>query len=277
MKIAVCVSGQLRGRYEECIPSWEKMFDPLTDEVDYFVHTWTNSTAPNKVAHANNDNEEKVHSNTELNIVKRLLKPKKILVEDPIDFVNRGKDQHECAVFDPNYHSQFYGVMMACHLKQQYEREFAMEYDLCVRMRFDNYVEEEYKMSPPALDITAEGERFQPIALGKIVEEEYRLSPIALGNVNVIHQTFDDFHRYRCSDVYWSAPSFDYDRICDFYSCIPKYKREWFDLGRQEAYGPEHVLSFHIKANHIKPKQTYMPIKLKREENHYSGGSHEIT
>ena len=59
MKIAVCVSGQLRGRYEECIPTWEKMFDPRVDQIDYFVHTWTNSTAPNKVAYANKDDEEK--------------------------------------------------------------------------------------------------------------------------------------------------------------------------------------------------------------------------
>lgn len=250
MKIAVCVSGQLRGRYEECIPTWEKMFDPRVDQVDYFVHTWTNSTAPNKVAHANNDDEEKIHNDHEINTVKRLLKPKKMLIEDPIEFTNRGKDQHEWAVFDPNYHSQFYGVMMACHLKQQYEREFAMEYDLCVRMRFDNYVE----------------------------EGDARITSCSMGYVNIIHQMFDTHHHhYRCSDVYWSASSFDYDRICDFYSCIPKYKRSWFDGGTDTSYGPEHVLSFHIKANHIKPLQTYMPIKLKREEGHYSGGSHEIT
>ena len=78
MKIAVCVSGQLRGRYEECIPTWEKMFDPRVDQIDYFVHTWTNSTAPNKVAHANNDDEEKIHNDQEINTVKRLLKPKKM-------------------------------------------------------------------------------------------------------------------------------------------------------------------------------------------------------
>ncbi len=246
MKIAVCVSGQLRGAWRDCIPTWSKMFKD-NEEVDYFVHTWTNKTAPNAIAHKNKNDEEEIINNQELNEVKRLLKPKKILVEDPIDFANQ-KDQHEWGVFDPNYHSQFYGVMMACHLKQEYEMEFALQYDLCVRMRFDNYVEDDYK-----------------------------LQAVETGRVNVIHQVFDKFHRYRCSDVYWSAPSFDYDRICDFYSCIPKYKRSWFDLGREEAYGPEHVLSFHIKANHIKPKQTYMPIKLKREEKHYSGGDHEIT
>tara|TARA_B110001454_G_C12643271_1_gene402172 strand:- start:121 stop:864 length:744 start_codon:yes stop_codon:yes gene_type:complete len=247
MKIAVCVSGQLRGPWKECIPTWENMFND-DHEVDYFVHTWKNKTAPNAIAYANKDHEGKKVSDTEFNDLKRILKPKKMLIEEQIDFADRGKDQQEWGVFDPNYHSQFYGVMMACHLKQQYEQDYASQFDLCVRMRFDNYVEDEYK-----------------------------LSPVKLGNINVIHQTFDEFHRYRCSDVYWSAPSFDYDRICDFYSCIPKYKRDWFDLGRGEAYGPEHVLAFHIKANHIKPKQTYMPIKLKREEKHYSGGDHEIT
>jgi hypothetical protein len=247
MKIAVCVSGQLRGPWRDCIPTWANMFND-DHEVDYFVHTWKNKTAPNAIAHANNDHEGKDVTDTEFNDLKRILKPKKILIEEQIEFTNRGTDQHEWGIFDPNYHSQFYGVMMACNLKQQYELDYASQYDLCVRMRFDNYVEAEYK-----------------------------LNPVALGNVNVIHQTFDEHHRYRVSDVYWSAPSFDYDRICDFYSCIPKYKRSWFDLGRGEAYGPEHVLSFHIKANHIKPKQTYMPVKLKREEKHYSGGSHEIT
>ncbi len=248
MKIAICVSGQLRGAWRDCIPTWGNMFNE-NEEVDYFVHTWTNKTAPNAIAHANKDSEDEVIDNQEINELKRLLKPKKILVEDPIDFANRTPDQHEWAVFDPNYHSQFYGVMMACHLKQQHEYEFAQQYDLCVRMRFDNFVQGEYK-----------------------------LTPVKMGNVNVIHQTFDSHqHHYRCSDVYWSAPSFDYDRICDFFSCIPKYKRSWFDAGNDVSYGPEHVLSFHIKANHIKPNQTYMPVKLKREEKHYSGGAHEIT
>tara|TARA_B100000809_G_C15042228_1_gene495974 strand:- start:902 stop:1267 length:366 start_codon:yes stop_codon:yes gene_type:complete len=115
------------------------------------------------------------------------------------------------------------------------------------------------------------------------VEDEYKLTPIGMGHVNVIHQMFDtQLHQYRCSDVYWSSTSFDYDRICDFYSCIPKYKRSWFDTPtglntNSGIYGPEHVLAFHIKANHIKPKQTYMPIKLKRGEKHYAGGDHEIT
>lgn len=249
MKIAVCVSGQLRGPWRDCIPTWAKMFKD-NEEIDYFVHTWTNKTAPNAIAHANKDSEEEEINNQEINELKRLLKPKKILVEDPIEF----ETNQEWAVFDPNYHSQFYGVMMACHLKQQYEYEFASQYDLCVRMRFDNFIQEDYK-----------------------------LTPVKMGHINVIHQTFDThYHQYRCSDVYWSASSFDYDRICDFYSCIPKYKRSWFDayIGLNpdhNPYGPEHVLSFHIKANHIKPVQTYMPVKLKREEKHYSGGAHEIT
>ena len=249
MKIAVCVSGQLRGSWRDCIPTWSKMFKD-NEEVDYFVHTWTNKTAPNAIAHKNKNSEEKIINNQELNELKRLLKPKKILVEDPINFTI----DNEWAVFDPNYHSQFYGVMMACHLKQQYEYDYALQYDLCVRMRFDNYVEDDYK-----------------------------LTSVEMGHVNIIHQMFDtQLHQYRVSDVYWSAPSFDYDRICDFYSCIPKYKRSWFDTPtglntNSGIYGPEHVLAFHIKANHIKPKQTYMPIKLKRGEKHYAGGNHEIT
>ena len=243
MKIAVCVSGQLRDSWRDCIPSWQNMFD-TNHQVDYFIHTWTNKTAPNAIAHANKDTEEKEISNTEINEVKRLLKPKGILVENPKDF----KVKDDMAVFDPNYHSQFYGVMMACHLKQKYEQQYSLQYDLCVRMRFDNLVEDRYPLQK--------------------AEEQ---------TVHVIHQTFDKTHRYRCSDVYFSAPSFDYDRICDFYSCLSKYKREWFECGQNLDYGPEHVLAFHIKANHIVPVQTYMPVKLKRaKQEHYAGGSHEL-
>ena len=243
MKIAVCVSGQLRGHWEESIKTWPLMFDKES-EVDYFVHTWTNKTAPNAIAHKNKDDEEKSISNQELNKLKKILKPKKILIEDPIEF----KTENEWAVFDPNYHSQFYGVMMACNLKQQYEHDFALQYDVCVRMRFDNYV-----------------------------EKKYHISQMKMGEAHIIHQTFDKNHRYRCSDVYFATTSFDYDRMCDFYSCIPRYKKDWFVINDDKTYGPEHVLAFHMKANNIKPVQTYMPIKLKREEKHYSGGDHEIT
>ena len=52
------------------------MFDENTP-VDYFIHTWTNKTAPNAIAHANKDKEEKQIDNTEINEVKRLLKPKR--------------------------------------------------------------------------------------------------------------------------------------------------------------------------------------------------------
>ena len=144
------------------------------------------------------------------------------------------------AVFDPNYHSQFYGVMMACHLKQKYEQQYSLQYDLCVRMRFDNLVEDRYPLQK--------------------AEEQ---------TVHVIHQTFDKTHRYRCSDVYFSAPSFDYDRICDFYSCLSKYKREWFECGQNLDYGPEHVLAFYkisIQTKLICPK-------LKRAKQEHYGGS----
>ena len=242
MKIAVCVSGQLRGPWKECIASWKNMF-PEDAEVDYFCHTWTNSTAPNAVAHANKDSQEREIKNNEFNELKKILKPKKLKIDEPITF---STDQ-DWAVYDPNYHSQFYGVMMAGHLKREYELQTTQEYDVCIRMRYDNFS-----------------------------ESKYHVSQMKQGEIHVIHQTFDKHHRYRCSDVYFASTSFDYDRISDFFSCIPKYQRTWFEAGNKEAYGPEHVLAFHIKANNIKPVQTYMPIKLKREEEMYTGGSHEL-
>lgn len=242
MKIAVCVSGQLRGPWRECVESWSQMF-PDNCQIDYFLHTWKNKTAPNAVAHERNDHESQDVSNNEFNEIKKILKPKKMLIEDPIQF----KVDPDWAVFDPNYHSQFYGVMMAGHLKQEYEYDYAMEYDVCIRMRYDN-----------------------------LIEKPYNISQMKMGEVHVIHQSFDKSHRYRCSDVYFATTSFDYDRMCDFYSCIPKYKKQWFEVGEDKSYGPEHVLAFHMKANNLTPVQTYMPVKLKREKDYYKGGSHEL-
>ena len=82
--------------------------------------------------------------------------------------------------------------MMACHLKQKHEQQFSLQYDLCVRMRFDNLVEEQYSLQPA---------------------EEH--------TVPVIHSKRLIKHIGICSDVYFPKhPSFDYDRICDFYSSL---------------------------------------------------------
>ena len=66
MKIAICISGQLRDSWRDCIPTWKNMFEEK-HQVDYFIHTWTNKTAPNAIAHANKDKEEKQIHNTEIN------------------------------------------------------------------------------------------------------------------------------------------------------------------------------------------------------------------
>ena len=71
MKIAVCISGQLRQSWRKCLPTWQQVFGQ--HEVHYFGHTWRTRSAPNfvKVTKGIDDTEE--IPNTEIQEIRREL------------------------------------------------------------------------------------------------------------------------------------------------------------------------------------------------------------
>ena len=239
MKIAVCFSGQLRESWRKCFNSWQDVFGE--HEVHYFGHTWTTRSAPNfiKVTKGINDFEEV--TNQELQELRRELPQLELKVEQQIEFPS-GLDQ---ALHDPNYQSQFYSVMQSAFLKRNYEVINNSNFDLCIRMRWDTQFDEDWTLPNPKED-----------------------------TVQVIHLGFDsDGHRMRVGDIYWQAPSEEFDLTCDFYRHFARHPKEYFNMNNDLHYGPEHVFAYYLKESNLNLEQIYPPVKLVRPKQEHVVGA----
>ena len=239
MKIAVCLSGQLRQSWRKCLPTWLQTFSE--HEAHYFGHTWTTRSAPNfvKVTKGVDDLEEV--SNNEMQELKRELPNLDLTVMKQIEF-QAGLDQ---ALHDVNYQSQFYGVMYSAFMKKRYEIENNSNFDLCIRLRWDTMFDEQWQVPEPKKD-----------------------------TVQVIHLGFDQQgHRMRVGDLYWQAPTDVYDISCDFFSHFNRHPINFFNMNSDLHYGPEHVFAYYLKESNLNLEQIYPPIKLVRpKEEHMTGG-----
>lgn len=136
MKIALCLSGQIRN-WKKCSKSIkEKIIDRYN--ADVFIHTWTckGKSVPHDF-YLKNWEEDDENINFE---VFNFYKPKKI----KIDFQNLKYFKK----YIPQNH-RFYNTLMmwysireANKLSKEYELENKFEYDVIIRCRFDLYFEE---------------------------------------------------------------------------------------------------------------------------------------
>jgi hypothetical protein len=166
MKIAVCLSGQPR-TWRQCYDTWNFLFKELkrnenlreTDiEVDYFVHTWDFNSKPYSVWTRERYGIEGFQappsdhqtSDEILDYIKTI-QPKQFLIESEAKSLSRKDEMDKRTQFRLNTtkwcplswaSSQLYGIMMAGHLKRQYELDNGFKYDMCVRLRPDLYFNE---------------------------------------------------------------------------------------------------------------------------------------
>lgn len=245
MKIAVCFSGQLRGSWRKCVDSWQQAFNQ--HEVYYFGHTWTTRSAPNFVKVTKGINDIETVSNQEFQDLRTALPRIELRIDEQREFP-QGLDQ---ALHDPNYQSQFYSVMQSSFMKRLHEFENNSNFDLCIRMRWDTMFDEDWTVPEPKED-----------------------------TVQVIHLGFDnDGHRMRVGDIYWQAPSEEFDISCDFYRNFHRHPKEYFNMNSDLHYGPEHVFAYYLKESNLNLEQIYPPIKIVRPKpEHMVGtGDYETT
>ena len=124
MRIAVCISGQLRNReiaYKNQIWFWKKN----GHEVDYFVHTWKYSADRTSVSkpYVYRDIDD-----SEYNQFIEVYKPKKHMFD--------GKQQSFFYDYD-HWSSLFYSFSQSILLKREYEIENGFEYDIVIKSRPD--------------------------------------------------------------------------------------------------------------------------------------------
>ena len=127
MKIAVCISGQLR-QWQMAVDN-QKWFWSTANlpnvEVDYFAHTWTYSwdrTGCSQQYNSRNIDE------AELNEFKQAYELKGFKVDSKSQQEFRGND---------HWSSLFYSMAVSLNLKREYELENNFEYDVVVKSRPD--------------------------------------------------------------------------------------------------------------------------------------------
>jgi len=124
MRIAVCLSGQLRNwelAYSNQINHWSYG----GHEIDYFTHTWDYS---GDRTHISADYVNRDINKEEYDRFIQTYKPKKSILDS--------KKQH---FFNGNDHwsSLFYGFSQSILLKREYELENGFEYDIVIKSRPD--------------------------------------------------------------------------------------------------------------------------------------------
>lgn len=166
MKVAICLSGQLR-TWKECYTSWVKLLDELKKSsmfheegisVDYFIHTWRFNSIPyalfTKERWDNglyftdfNEPEHILIPKNEIEEFINTINPKQYLIEGSLKSKTRKKDLDERLINrvedDSKWApiswagSQLYSIMMADKLKRDQEIINGYDYDLCIRLRND--------------------------------------------------------------------------------------------------------------------------------------------
>lgn len=216
MRIAVCISGNSQG-WEKRYGSWQNLFFKIissskyintNSSFDIFVHTWDFNITPNgEIINIDNSN---------LLDFQNFIKPTSIIIDNYAKYSSRGdtltqfKHQH----FDSNQHPslltdnapELYGIMMASHIKRNYEIDNNFEYDMCFRLSMD-------------LNVT-------DTITSNIIDNFKITDDKDIYMANVI-KTFEFPYDVVNYDLFF-ANSLAFDNICSIYNMIPLLKTEHF-------------------------------------------------
>ncbi len=123
-KIAVCLSGQLR-TWKSAAANIKRFFSDV--DVDFFIHSWSQSAERTGLStHSIDYNVE--HTSDEINQVVSTFNPVKCQFEPILK---------QDGFVQSRWVNLFYSLARSIKLKQQYEREKRIKYDIVVKCRFD--------------------------------------------------------------------------------------------------------------------------------------------
>jgi hypothetical protein len=251
MKIAICLSGQFR-TYEKCYHNILKLKNKVESDpnstVDFFCHAWNFESESRPILDVTSNNRVTPYDDDKLNEIIKIYNPKKYLIEnfeknqrvnqDVIDIAEERYPENEgppitwCA-------NQFYAVMRSCELKRQYEIENNFEYDVCIRLRYDQYV-----------------------PWGQVFDLIEILSTVKPNTIFSIHnRKIDVYPHFAIGDVFWFSDSLTFDKICDFYRHLPSIDISIFDESRNHLI-PELVFYHYLKEIGIKNQTTLLNFQI---------------
>lgn len=275
MKIAICFSGQLR-TWDKCYQNWIKLSENNKFQVDFFCHLWdfesknqkpiidTKLEDKSNYNHINwpsstylnsnqwNDvvikinHDIQLHSKKTLDRVIDVYKPKKYLIEDfeknqkvIDDTINLYKKDDNPVIFWSC--NQFYAIMKVEELKRQYEVENNFEYDVNIRLRYDEYITED--------------------ELNKLINNFYRIKKNKVFTIN--NRTVDKYPFYVYGDIFWISNSETFQKICNFFNEIPNMDKSLF-MDSGEKLQPENVLTHYINSVGIENVTMTIDIRVCR-------------
>lgn len=146
MKIALCISGQMR-TFEECYPKLkENIINVL--KPDIFIHAWSNAGISTKTNKENNKRfTDKIVT---YDILNKLYKPKKCIIEKfkphYTDELKNIKVPEILKIKEPRHYKgtlpMFYKIYECNNLKKKWEQKNNFLYDIVIRFRPDLIIKE---------------------------------------------------------------------------------------------------------------------------------------
>ena len=246
LKVAFCFSGQLR-TWRKCISTWKELFKDLKDNhnvsnIDVFCHIWDHNTLQQGIANKkiilDTLDEAVVLSESEINDYIEQLGPTAYKI-DNVEVSKSVKQQTSDRGLIESAHSgkfvhswmapQFYSIMYAAHLKKMHEVKNQVNYDLCIRMRNDMYLNENFRA-----DFSID-EMLQP----------------AFNTIHACHSGVDGsgpWFKRRLGDIFWYADSPTFDKLSDFYHWLPIFGTRALD---PVGLAPEHIFYYYAKMFNI--------------------------
>jgi hypothetical protein len=206
-----------------------------TFEIDYFIHTWDFNTPPHYTWDINwndpdlftdieiakklelFDNSYTPIDKSEIEEVIRILNPKDYMVEGWDISKSRTKAMNDITLshsFDRNQTqshiswtaSQLYSILRAAHLKRKYEIENKIEYDMCIRSRFDLNFDDN--------NLTIFARDFEKPKLKTIYS-------VHNGNLN-------DYPFNLIGDIFYYSDSHTFDLLTSLYDIVPHIQQSAF-------------------------------------------------
>jgi hypothetical protein len=240
MRIAICISGHLEN-WESKYDNWKNLFFKIISSSNYintnssfdiFVHTWDFDITPNGEV-------VNIH-NSKLLDFQNFIKPIDIKIDNYAKYSSRGdtltqfKHQHFNSTEQPSllvkYGPELYGIMMAAHIKRNYEIVNNFEYDMCFRLSTD-------------VDITDN--------IASTIIDNFKITNDKHIHMANVIKTFEFPYDVVNYDLFF-ANSQTFDIICSMYNIIPLLKTEHFPKNISINYMFGYFLRmFDIKINRL--------------------------
>jgi hypothetical protein len=137
IKIALLFSGHLRS-FEKTYISFLENFSHLND-IDIFCHTWNTLGHNDKVWWNNNGDSiyNKKLNEVHLQNLRNFYNPKKIKIDNSINFVSENDEYNNKYVGYNALKNQWEGLYRVNQLRLDYENETNKKYDCVIRSRYD--------------------------------------------------------------------------------------------------------------------------------------------